>query len=249
MSMSEQDKQRAKDKIRKLLAMGLDGRGNEYEAERAMVQAEALMRKYGIDQAELEEQTITYDWDSVSVAYNRTDPNWRVTRLPMWWQWLCTGVGKYTDTLVNTCHVSGQLGIMFKGDAQDLTVAEWMIVYLQEQVDKRTEAQVDLDRAGKSDFRKAMGMRLHTRLVQLRKERDKEYAEHVDSKGRTGNALIIVNNKLKLRDERFGEQKYGKASVTMRDGSASARGRSAGDSVNINRTIKSSAPSHKMLTM
>ena len=46
-----------KDKINKLMAMATDGRGNEFEAEAAMRLAERLMRKHGIDIAELANRT------------------------------------------------------------------------------------------------------------------------------------------------------------------------------------------------
>lgn len=59
-----------KDKIAKLLAMANDGRGNEFEAEAALRQAEKLMRKHGIEAGELADHTGTkpiYKWHTVSV--------------------------------------------------------------------------------------------------------------------------------------------------------------------------------------
>ena len=47
------DKEQAIRKAQKLMAVAMDGRGNDHEAERALAQAETLMRKFGIEQAEI----------------------------------------------------------------------------------------------------------------------------------------------------------------------------------------------------
>ena len=47
------DKEQAVHKAQKLMAVALDGRGNGHEAERALAQAEALIRKFGLEQAEI----------------------------------------------------------------------------------------------------------------------------------------------------------------------------------------------------
>ena len=47
------DKEQAIRKAQKLMAVAMDGRGNGHEAERALAQAETLMRKFGIEQAEI----------------------------------------------------------------------------------------------------------------------------------------------------------------------------------------------------
>jgi len=43
------DKDQAIRKAQKLMAVAMDGRGNDNEAERALAQAETLIRKFGIE--------------------------------------------------------------------------------------------------------------------------------------------------------------------------------------------------------
>jgi hypothetical protein len=47
------DKEQAIRKAQKLMAVAMDGRGNGHETARALAQAETLIRKFGIEQAEI----------------------------------------------------------------------------------------------------------------------------------------------------------------------------------------------------
>lgn len=67
----------------------------------------------------------------------------------------------------------------------------------------------------------------------LREERNEALA-----KSGTGTALVVVTDKLALRDQEFGAPKYGKpkqVNITSREGAM--RGRAAADRVGFNKVI------------
>lgn len=226
-------------KAKKLMAMATDDRGNEHEAERALAQAEAIMRKFGIEQAEViaQEAKAGFDWATDFSPYSWTE--YRVTRVPDWYQWIATSVAYFTDTIVKI-HSKADLGlgVGFYGERGDVAFAVWLQTYLRDVVRKTTEKQRDLDRSQKADFRKAMTTRLCGRLRELRAERDVEFGAAQDSQGRTGTALVVVNNKIAMRDQEFGAQKYGKSKqIKYKSMEATQRGRDAANSVGFHRPL------------
>ena len=93
------DKEQAIRKTQKLMAIVMDGRGNENEAERALAQAEALIRKFGIEQAEIAstEAAADFDWANAFHAYGT--PQNPAKSCPRWFQFISTGVATFTDTI------------------------------------------------------------------------------------------------------------------------------------------------------
>ncbi len=86
------------------------------------------------------------------------------------------------------------------------------------------------------DFRKAMASRLSSRMRDLRRERDEEFAAASNPKG-TGTALVIVTDKLTKRDAEFGSPKYRSARVMVRDQIAAHKGTLAGDQIGFAKPI------------
>ena len=85
MAESSVDQNAIRSKIQKLLAMAKDARGNENENETAMRMANALMTKYGIDAADLQDSTgqkPRYDWIETSLPvgerckFTSWNPHW-----------------------------------------------------------------------------------------------------------------------------------------------------------------------------
>ncbi len=74
-------------------------------------------------------------------------------------------------------------------------------------------------------------------MTQLRKERDVAMKEAVT---KTGTALMVVQNKLALRDAEFGKQKI-RNQRTKFASQGFNQGRAAAERVNFNRPIGSSA--------
>lgn len=233
------DRESAIRKVQKLLAVAQDGRGNENETERALAQAEALMRKFGLEQSEIigTDAKAEFNWASDFAPYSWTE--YRVKEIPLWYQWLATAVGTYTDTIVRIHSTSDLgLGVGFYGEQSDVLFAVWLQNYLRDVVRKTVDKQ-SLERGDKADFRKSMVLRICNRLRALRKERDVEFATAANSAGRTGTALTVVNDKLVRRDAEFGAQTYGKPKkVTIRSFSAAEAGREAGNRVGFSRPLQ-----------
>lgn len=234
--MTTPDQSSIKDKIAKLLALAGDGRGNEFEEEAALRQAEKLMRKHNIDVAELQDRTgikPIYNWVSVCVPAGSPLP---VKSSPAWFGWLICAIGRFTDTKVAYANIR-EHGICgkFSGDETDVEYAVWLCKHLRDHA--RSQSRLyEGTRADRESFRKAFALRIDERMKALLRER-KEALAAVQTA--TGTALIVVNQKIALRDEQFGTQTYGRASrVTMRASGASA-GRSAADRASFSRPIGS----------
>ena len=87
------------------------------------------------------------------------------------------------------------------------------------------------------DFRKAMAARLSSRMRDLRRERDTEFAAAANSQG-TGTALVLVTDKLARRDAEFGSPKYKHSRIVLRDQIAAHKGSLAGEQVGFAKPIQ-----------
>lgn len=221
-----------KDKIAKLLAMANDGRGNEFEAEAALRQAEALMRKHGIEAGELMDcigQKPIYKWVSVSVPVRVPKP---AAEWPRWFGFMCFGIAVFTDTKISSYH-DGQYGICgkFQGEETDVEYAVWLAKRLRDDIRAQSAAFMG-SRRERELFRKGMASRLQGRMKQLRKERNAEYQA-----AGTGTALVVVTTKIALRDEEFGKQQTRRHPTNVFNRDAYGAGRAAGDRASLNRPI------------
>ena len=237
------DKEQAIRKAQKLMAVAMDGRGNGHEAERALAQAETLIRKFGIEQAEIASTRAAtgFDWADAFHAYG--PPKNPAKSCPRWFQYISTGVANFTDTIVRL-HYDPALGygVGFYGDRVDALFAQWLTGYLKASVWEALNAahrqHPEWNRSDMEDFRKAMAARLSSRMRDLRLERDAEFAAAATSQG-TGMALVLVTDKLAKRDAEFGSPKYKQSRITVRDQMAAHKGSLAGDQVGFAKPIKS----------
>lgn len=229
------DLESAKRKVQKLMAVAKSGSGaSEGEADNALRQAEFLMRKFSIEAAECVGTAAqsNFDWGNNFAPYGI--PRQPAKSCPQWFNWLSTGVAHFTDTIVRLHHsVEQGYGVGYYGEVSDTLFAVWLVTYLRDTVWREMRKQKDLDRIQKEDFRKAMVMRLTARMKELRTERDKE----LGSAG-TGTALVIVTDKLTLRDQEFGAPQYHKSKANIRDHGAASRGREVADKVGLSRVIQ-----------
>src|SRR6266542_3944299 len=126
------ERDEARDKVAKLMAIANDSRANEFEAEAALRQAESMMRKHGIDAAMLQDRTgerPVYTWATVLVpAGARAKP---VKSSPYWFGILISGVGKFTDTKV-AYQSTRENGVCaaFSGDTIDVEYAVFLTKHL-----------------------------------------------------------------------------------------------------------------------
>jgi len=224
-----------REKIQKLLAMANDSRGNEHENETAMRMAERLMRQHNIDVADLEAATgqiATYKWSSIilPIGEQAKPCDWN----PMWIGFLCVGVGRFTDCRASyTSHPVYHNCVKFEGDAVDLEYAAWLFKMLRDTGYAESKSVAGRHR---ETFRKSFAIRLCTRMSALRIERDVAMREAVTKSGST--ALVVVQNKLALRDKEFGKQRTRNSSNSVKYGSEGfTAGRSAAERVQFNRPI------------
>lgn len=225
------DRDAAREKIEKLMAMANDGRGNEFEAEAALRQAEKLMRKHGIGAAELQERTGTkpiYSWGAILVPAGAPKP---ISTTVSWFGTIGVGIAKFTDTIVRwERHPLHGMCLSFKGDAFDVEFAVWLAKHLRDDARRQSAAFLG-SRAEKEDFRVAYASRVQARMVEAVAERRRAYAS-------AGTALVVVNTKIAMRDEHFGGGNRFSRGKGRRMGSyAQEAGRAAGDRAGINRPI------------
>ncbi len=239
------DKDQAIRKAQKLMAVAMDSRGNENEAERALAQAEALIRKFGIEQAEIAstEASADFDWATAFHAYG--PPNNPAKSCPKWFQFISTGVATFTDTIVRLHYDPVQgYGVGFYGERADTLFAQWLVGYLKVSVwtalFNARKQHPKWNRSDAEDFRKAMAARLAERMRNLRRERDVEFAAAPLRQG-TGSVLMCVTDKLAQRDAEFGTPKYKNARIQVRDQLAAHHGTQAGDQVGFARPLESAA--------
>ncbi|MBK8119872.1 MAG: DUF2786 domain-containing protein [Sulfuritalea sp.] len=182
------DKDQAIRKAQKLMAVAMDGRGNDNEAERALAQAETLIRKFGIEEAEIAsaEASMDFEWADAFHAYG--PPQNPARSCPRWFQIISTGVATFTDTIVRLHYDTAQgYGVGFQGDRADTLFAQWLVGYLKSNVwAALAGARKDHPEWGRSeaeDFRKAMAGRLSTRMRDLRRERDVAFSAAPNRRG------------------------------------------------------------------
>lgn len=232
MTIEQEKLESAKLKVAKLLRLGQDGAASENEAETALRQAEALMRKYGIDRSQVlkEGGQIEYKWESGYYDFGRDGQP--VKKNPIWYQWLIVAIANFTDTIAYNSwdHARGCALVKFAGELEDVVLALWFAEYLKDAVRRGTRNANMGSSAGREAFRKAMSLRLCARMRQMREERTRVFS--------TSTALVVVSDKLTKRDEHFGKAKYktGKA-VTISNLDAIRRGHAEAEKVQFNKPL------------
>jgi len=133
---TDQQRVRALDKIRKLLNLAQDGRGNPTEAETALRQAQALMAKYSVDESEAILKELNSDADAIIEMWRRGGVNAAKSHViakvfPGWCGVLSFGVGRLFDcrTVIRT-DPQGAKSVVFGGYRVDAQVAAWTYDYL-----------------------------------------------------------------------------------------------------------------------
>ena len=229
-----------KEKIAKLMAMAKDDRGNEFECEAALRQATKLMRLHNIDLAEISARTGTkpvYNWSTVNVPLNPKTPQ---STTSTWIGTLAVGIAQLTDCKASYNQVLGHgMCIKLEGDAIDVQYAVYLLKHLRDTIRATSAAAPFATKSDRETFRRAMVGRLRERMQAMRAESDAELRRTELTSG--GTALVLVSQKIALRDAQFGKARYGhKGSSRYASHSAASAGRSAGDRVGFGRPVGSS---------
>lgn len=224
------------EKVRKLLAMARDGRGNEQEAETAMRQANKLMAEFGIAEAEADlaamDQGEMVFGECQSTPEGRAPENGKVHRqIPLWVSTLSIGVARFCDAVViRRGGVYGEI-LVFRGEREDVLFARWILGVLIESINREQRASGWTSRGESNSFKLSAAATLSRRLKNLASDREAIYKSAQETSG--SRALVVVDRKRAEVAERFGEQKFrntnrGRASV-----GASMAGQDAGRRINI----------------
>ena len=236
---TERDERRERmlEKVRKLLNMARDGRGNANEEETAMRQANNLMAEYGIAEAECDMAAI----DAGELEYGEAQcgpdgqapAQGKVYRsCPTWAGVLCIGVARFTDSVVVRKRTEHGEMFVFRGEKQDVLLARWIFSCLVKSIQSEQRSSGWTARGEANSFRLAAATALQNRLTGLARERRQMYAQaRQQSQSR---ALVVVDRKAQEIALRFGTQKI-RATSWGRGASSGAvqAGDSAGRRINI----------------
>lgn len=224
------------EKVRKLLAMGRDGRGNSNEEEIAMRQANKLMAEYGIAEAECDMAAIDAGELEYGMAHcgpdGKAPEQGKVYRtMPGYAGILAIGVARFTDSVVvrkRTAH--GEM-LAFQGEKQDVLLARWVFGVLIESILSEQRSSGWTGRGDANTFRTAAASTLAKRLRDLATERMAMYERaKAESNSR---ALVVVDRKRMEIAKRFGSQKTRTSRSSYSSSGAAIAGQEAGQRINI----------------
>ena len=170
---TERNERRAKmlEKVRKLLAMGRDGRGNEHEEAAAMRQANKIMAEFGIAEAECDMSAIDageMEFGEAEFGRDGAAPvQGKVYRsAPTWCGVLGVGVARFTDTIIIRKSTGAGKIYAFQGELQDVELARWIFGVLVQSIQTEHRASGWTHRgegaAFKSSAASALAIRLRT---------------------------------------------------------------------------------------
>ena len=213
-----------KDKIAKLLATGQDDRGNESESETAMRLAEKLMRKHNISLSEVMERTGKLPDFELGIKNIRIGKN-----IPKWLSIMSSGIGLFTDTRASLIHFGSYNYVRFSGELNDLEYAEFLFHHLQSHCNKEAKS-AKLGRSLSNSFRIGYAAKIQSRMTQYRNERSAVKSG--------GTALAVINHKLQLVEQKYGQQHYRSSSIKL-DTGAYAQGKAAGDRATFGKQVSS----------
>lgn len=232
----EQRRTRMLEKVRKLLAMGTDSRGNSNESETAMRQANKLMAEFGIEESEIDMQALDRD----ELVYGEVPVNLdgmpagtgkAYTQVPAYIGILSLGVAIFTDTIaVNRRGPDNRISLVYRGEKGDVILAKWLFCTLVKDIRLEQVLSGFTTREHANSFRTACASTLQGRMKALRAERQAMY----QSAAATGNrALVVLDRKQEKMKSLFGEQSTKKATTSLTSSSAAIAGHSAGKRINI----------------
>lgn len=223
------------EKVRKLLAMAKDGRGNSNEEETAMRQANKIMAEYGIAEAECD--MLALDREEMVFGAAQCGPDGKAPQagrvyrsVPTWAGVLAVGIARFTDSVV--IRKTTQYGEMFvfQGEQQDVLLARWIFGVLVESVQREQKQSGWTRRSDATQFRQAAASALQWRLKAMAEERRAMYEKaRAESNSR---ALVVVDRKQQEIAKRFGKQKVRSTRGGYVSG-ASQAGSEAGRRINI----------------
>ena len=235
---NERNERRARmlEKVRKLLSMARDGRGNSNEEETAMRHANKIMAEYGISEAECDMAAI--DAGEMSFGAAQCGPDGKAPEqgkvyrsMPSYAGILAIGVARFTDSVVvRKTGANGEM-LIFQGEKEDVLLARWIFGVLVASILAEQRRSGWTARGDASAFRVSAASTLARRLRTLAKERTAMYEQaKAESNSR---ALVVVDRKQAEIVSRFGAQKTRSSRTSYRSSGAAVAGSEAGGRINI----------------
>lgn len=235
-------------RVQKLLAIANDDRANPNEAAAAASQAEKIMRKYQIDEADAMRSDLA-NKDNFStadcVAIMKRDVKGkgahRPSKVPGWGGWLAYPCAKLNDCEIRYAYTERGAVIRFFGFAADVQVASWTFDYLVSQMIgslrqyQKNEARSKVE---SESYRRGFVLAVASMLNNSIAAKKAEMAAAVSSR-----ALVVV--KAQAVSERFGDFNYrtgGTSNATL-EGNAYSAGRAAGSKVSLTQGINGGSAS------
>ena len=205
------------EKIRKLLALADDG-ANIHESARAAEQAEKLMRKYQIANADV----LAAELDASGIQDEEVRHSARST--PVWVGFIALGVARLNDCQV----INTRGGVQFTGMVEDVEVASEMTRYLVRETD-RLARRFPGTRGERGSFRRGCAGTLQRRMFDLAEDRKAEFQE-----ASGGTALVV--QKHSLIEQHTGRKQQTRRS-SMREGAGYRDGQKAGAGMRLDRQV------------
>lgn len=228
------NREEAKAKVAKLMAMGHSTTANENEAETALRHAAWLMRQHNIEEAEVElaqGSETHWEWIEVSVPLD----NRFVANAISWLGEVALGIARFTDTRVEY-RGNETFGVVlcFRGVVSDVTFAVYLCKHLRDTI-RTMSGNFMGDRSQREDFRRGMVNRLVDRMRQLKAENAR--AARADASASGQRALVIVDRKLAALTAQYGDQSQRRSKRRSASASAAAAGASAANRVGLGRPL------------
>ncbi len=230
-------------RVQKLLAIAQDSRADANEAAAAASQAEKIMRKYQIDNADVISASFRNKTAAAgmmkraqcSANMKRDDPKRPpLKKNPAWAGWLGYRLAMLYDVQVLYCFKAGHASVEFRGYEADVDMAAFTFDYLVSALIGAMKAYqrsgVKRSKVESESYRRGFVLALCVSLQRMKEDKDEEMNSVSSSR-----ALVVL--KMQAVDEHYGEAKYGtaKASKATVIGSAYAAGRAAGERVDVSR--------------
>jgi hypothetical protein len=223
------------EKVRKLLAMAKDGRGNANEEDTAMRQANKIMAQWGIAEAEADLSMLDAGEMSFGEALAGMDgraprPGVVHKSYQKWVGILSLGVAKFTDSIAVRRETENGQMLVFRGEKNDVLLARWLLAVLVIEIERELSGS---GWRGKDPnaFRIAAAGTLQVRLIGMAAERVKMYREA--QRKSNSRALVVVDRKAMVIAEIFGKQKTSRNGRFYGSAGAYVAGSSAGQRINI----------------
>lgn len=226
------------DRVRKLLAIAQDHRANPNEAAAAASQAENIMRKFNIDNADVllkEARMGEVEFDTVDVyalMKRNVDNGHQPKKVPAWAGWLAVRVAKLNDCDVKIAWGDRGACARFQGYKSDAQVAGWMYDYLLNAMINDLRAWQRTGQRTKvesNDFRNAHILAMCGKLKTMQDEREAA----MRGAGASAGALIVA--KANAVAAHFGAVKYGAGRGIQFKSNGANAGHEAGKRVDVGR--------------